>query len=273
MSGPVNNDPPPVTQADIEEHTIQALIELVYVREANELIEDALGDLYTSIAVTSDALQTLTTVQNLHNLISAKAKNPDDFDFDYTDKYGDPEGYSDEYNDAASAYFGDPIDPFFIYDEDDEEFDQVAHDLKDARTHIGSIISALAYLTPGGLDGTEDPTSLLANLRKVYNDLDKVDLDNLNTRLENGDRSDIYDSVEEWVLDSYDKHSDEDAANQGKIQQRITLAITASENLNNSQTESVRSYMFVFEEYYKSAAGLLTKISQLIEKMAQSISR
>lgn len=257
MPSSVNNDPPPVTQADIEEHNIQALIELVYVREANNLLQDSLGSLYQAIGVTSDALKTLTAVQNLHNLIDAQSKSA--FKFNYS-QGGDPSDYSDNYNEAASAYFGTPIDPFFIYSSNDPRFDDMQKQLKSAKAHIKSIISALSILTPGGENGQEDPTSLLAALRKVYNDLDSYNLND-------------YDDVKKWVLDNYDQHSSTASSKAGLIQQNITLAITASENLNNSQTESVRSYLFVFEEYYKSAAGLLTKISQLIEKMAQGISR
>jgi hypothetical protein len=59
----------------------------------------------------------------------------------------------------------------------------------------------------------------------------------------------------------------------GFIQRTITEAITAAESLNDRQKEEVRRFLFVFEEYYKSAAAILTKITQLIEKMAQGIAR
>jgi hypothetical protein len=59
----------------------------------------------------------------------------------------------------------------------------------------------------------------------------------------------------------------------GQMQQAITNAITAAESLNDSQKEEVRRFLFVFEEYYKSASAILTKISQFIEKMAQGIAR
>ena len=39
------------------------------------------------------------------------------------------------------------------------------------------------------------------------------------------------------------------------------------------QKEDVRNFLFVFEEFYKSASAILQRISQMIEKMAQNISR
>lgn len=62
-----------------------------------------------------------------------------------------------------------------------------------------------------------------------------------------------------------------DASKAGSIQDNITFAITAAQSLNDSQKEQVRRYMYVFEEYYKSASSLLTAISQIIQKIAQGI--
>jgi len=61
------------------------------------------------------------------------------------------------------------------------------------------------------------------------------------------------------------------AAAAGAIQQSITFAITAAQSLNDTQKEEVRRFMFVFEEYYKSAGAILSKITQIIEKIAQGI--
>jgi hypothetical protein len=49
------------------------------------------------------------------------------------------------------------------------------------------------------------------------------------------------------------------------------LAITSAQGLNDTQTEQVRQYMFIFEEYYKSASALLNAITQIIQKFAQGI--
>ncbi|MEM1282652.1 MAG: hypothetical protein AAGG81_03780, partial [Chlamydiota bacterium] len=61
------------------------------------------------------------------------------------------------------------------------------------------------------------------------------------------------------------------AQNAGSFEQNITLAMTAAQGLNNTQTEQVRGYLFTFEEYYKSASSVLTSLTQLIQKFAQGI--
>lgn len=63
------------------------------------------------------------------------------------------------------------------------------------------------------------------------------------------------------------------ALNPGDAQNSLSLAITSAEGLNDTQKESVRNFMFVFEEFYKSASAVLQRISQMIEKMASNISR
>ena len=60
-------------------------------------------------------------------------------------------------------------------------------------------------------------------------------------------------------------------ANDGEA--ALTFAITAGQGLNDTQKADVQNYLFVFEEFYKSASAILQSITQMIEKMAQNISR
>jgi hypothetical protein len=59
----------------------------------------------------------------------------------------------------------------------------------------------------------------------------------------------------------------------GDSQTAISAAITSAEGLNDTQKEAVRNFLFVFEEFYKSASAALQRISQMIEKMAGNINR
>lgn len=59
----------------------------------------------------------------------------------------------------------------------------------------------------------------------------------------------------------------------GDSQTALSAAITSAEGLNDTQKEAVRNFLFVFEEFYKSASAALQRISQMIEKMAGNISR
>lgn len=71
-----------------------------------------------------------------------------------------------------------------------------------------------------------------------------------------------------WVLDGRTT-----ATETGVVQGHIAGVITAAESLNDTQKENVRNYMFIFEEFYKSASNVLSQISQIITKIAQNISR
>jgi hypothetical protein len=59
----------------------------------------------------------------------------------------------------------------------------------------------------------------------------------------------------------------------GQIQRDLAGAITAGQSLNATQQQTVQQYMFVFEEYYKSAASILNSITQIIQTMAQNMAR
>ncbi|MBA2369890.1 MAG: hypothetical protein H0V82_12865 [Candidatus Protochlamydia sp.] len=79
-------------------------------------------------------------------------------------------------------------------------------------------------------------------------------------------------AVSTWILDNQDqKVSSTLANNVGKIQDRITQAITAAESLNNVEKQNVANFQFMFQQFYTSASTVLQKVTQIIEKMAQKI--
>lgn len=249
----------PITQADLDAHSEQALIELVYVRTANEILGDSLAALQDAVSVTKDVLDTLTGLQTLHNRVEVNSKG--NFSFNYADGSGGIDNYRGRYTSAASAFFGGGILPVFPFSSAGASgFAQFQSDLIALRDKLVAQIPRLSATTPTLSGGGEDPNSLLAKLRKVLSDLNANDLN-------------TFSGVKAWTLDKYDVSNSTLSSQAGLIQQNLTFAITAGESLNDTQKESVRRYLFVFEEYYKSASAVLQKITQLIEKMAQGISR
>ena len=98
--------------------------------------------------------------------------------------------------------------------------------------------------------GTDASGSALASaLRTVYNDFTNAG------------------SVVTWVKDFTS------ATQQGNYQTNLNNAVVASQALNDAKREELQRVMFVFEEFYKSAMALLSRLTQLIEKMADSINR
>lgn len=81
-------------------------------------------------------------------------------------------------------------------------------------------------------------------------------------------------NVTNWILDNQDKKlGTPGAENVGNIASNITLAVQKAESTNDVQKEKVRQFMFMFEQFYKSASAVLQKVSQMIESMAQGIGR
>lgn len=76
-----------------------------------------------------------------------------------------------------------------------------------------------------------------------------------------------------WLMDEQGDTGINPNLDEGEIQRNLAVATTAAQNLNDTQKEEVRRFLLVFEEYYKSASAILNKITQIIEKIAQGISR
>jgi len=73
-------------------------------------------------------------------------------------------------------------------------------------------------------------------------------------------------SIQTWVQDTV-------SGAEGDNQRHLNDAIVAAQSFNDTQREELRRVMFVFEEFYKSATALLSRLTQILEKMASFISR
>lgn len=244
-----------LTPKDYEEHNIQGLIELSYVKTANETLASNMSSLNSALTVTKDVLDTLTGLQGLHNRITVDGKPP--FSFNYAT------GDNPSYQAAAKDFFGASVDPKFSLDAGSSAQLQFSSDIAKLKAKLSAQIPLLSATTPKlplNQGGGEDPNSLLAKIRAVLKDLNDNDIS-------------TYQGQKNWVEDNYAALTGTDSTNAGLIQQRLTFGVTAGQSLNDTQKETVRRYLFLFEEYYKSASAVLQKISQLIEKMGQSIAR
>lgn len=134
-------------------------------------------------------------------------------------------------------------------------------DLRDIRTSLLEHVTILSAITPKRPDGSVDPDTLLARIKKVITDIPLLNSGSMATDLT---------AARTWLLDNYGSSS---TVNAGTIQQGITFAITSGQSLNDQQKESVRRFLFIFEEYYKAAAAILQQMTQMIERMAQGIAR
>lgn len=147
---------------------------------------------------------------------------------------------------------------------------------------LSQLITQLHYLsgttprlniTPSNPLGDEDPNALVGRLRKVVDDLTA-------TLVTSGGQAitsttgigSAFAGIREWLLDNYDKQQ-QSANLAGAYQQNITFAITAGQSRKDTETQKVQRFLYVFEEYYKSASAVLQQLTQILERMAQGIAR
>jgi hypothetical protein len=200
--------------------------------------------------------------------------------FDYTNNLGvsnDKGGasaWAGIYQRYASAYFNRPLTPSLIdgISPGQANFTSAFQALVKTRDSLMSSFATLSAITSSA--DKANSNSLYSRVKTVLDDL------NANFVTSSGNPITLTTSstaaaagFKKWMLDNYSAYANSNVALQGKIQNNITTAVTAAQNLNDQQKETVRNYMYVFEQYYKSASAALQAISQIIQKMAQNIAR
>lgn len=259
--------------------SLQGLIETDYVQAGNDIISKNMAQLNSALHITQQILSSLAQLQSIHNQVTTKAStflNPNGTGpFDYTVDYGatGPSGWAGIYQHAASAFFNKPVTPVIISTvaPGHPGFPNAYKQLVSVRATLSAQLKLLSANTP---------TSALANSTSLYQTVKKV-LSDLNTAFTTPTGTPIFSTTpsgaasagfKKWMLDNYSAFNNPTANQAGQFQQNITFAITAGENLNDTQKETVRNFLFIFEEYYQSAAAALQAITQIIQKMAQHIS-
>jgi len=115
-------------------------------------------------------------------------------------------------------------------------------------TNLTNLITSLKTATASKLD---ESSNLVQSLQKIADDMKSISTTTST-------------DVATWV---------QDMTENSDFQTHLNNAITSSQSFNDTQRENLRSVMFVFEEFYKSATSLLSRITQLIEKMASLIGK
>lgn len=136
------------------------------------------------------------------------------------------------------------------------------------------IIGEIASLSGQSPASITDPNSLYGQLKTILNDMNAtlvVPGGGAITAATSYD--DAFQGVSNWLLDNYNTTAGQAGASKpGGIQQNITFAVTAAQSLNDRQKQNVSNFLFVFEEFQKSAAAILQQLTQIIEEIAKHIS-
>lgn len=236
----------PILTSTASAHSLQAFIELVYVQTANNVLTSQMASLESSLSVTQGAMNTLTQLQNLHNLITVKSASTFNAAL-----YSTVSSYSK----AASAFFGTPVRVSVSYAGVSGGVTGFLTQMQSIVSQLNTEITNLSAVTPVTSAGANENT-LLAKLKTVLGNITSTNAANTST------------GAKAWITDNFNTT----AASGGQIEQNITNAITAGQSLNTTQTESVRNFLYIYEEYYKSASAVLQAISQIIQKMAGNVS-
>lgn len=135
------------------------------------------------------------------------------------------------------------------------------------RNALSAQIATLHTLNP---QGSTDSNSLETRLRTVLTEISAVFKTSDGQRVtKDTTLASAYAGFKLWMLDQYGSGSN----TAGQIQQDLTNAVSAGQSLNSTQQENVRNFLFIFEEFYKSASAILQTLTQIIERMAQGLAR
>lgn len=279
--------------AATQSSSIQQVLMVDYITRGNELLFNEMSQLREAIDLNQTALSYLNSLQDLMNqkdpeqfvlqleqlndIVIGTGSSRDAFDNYEQQTYNEALGtiakfratgdlatfLTDPANSAARSdeVFGDLPDVFDTAT--DPITGELVNALSTARTYtidkilenidfITSQLTALTTTAPGSEQG------LLLALNKIKQDFEVIQASDNNPNILN--------PIAKWIEDAQ-------KGEEGDHQRHLNDAITGSQSFNDTQREELRRVMFVFEEFYKSATGLLSRLTQLIEKMATSISR
>ena len=272
--------------------SLQALIETAYVGTANNLIESQLSTMQTALQTTTNVINSLSALQNIHNDLVVSSRPSFQVPTNWLNNSADTILAS--YKAAASINYGNPISPVISPTLVNISNGQVTglnnqglsvvNQLLALRTSLQQEIAALSALGPSV---TQNPSSVYTQLKDVLGDLNTnfvytqtpaqegppkvaavmapVEANSTNAQKTQG--------LTQWLMDFYNSNpgANATASNAGIIESNLTNAISAAQSINNTQQEAVRNFLFIFQQYYQSASAILQAITQIIQRMAQGI--
>lgn len=270
------------TLGEIQTTTLQPFLETEYINRCNDLMFDAMSQIKTALNAAQDALQALTAIQNAYNTVQPEARNANDPNrgdkefmdwFLYSRYYQEGQSSGNDYTDQQFCRdFPEFVNEYFSYiglqGVTGFNYQETWENLTEQKANLTTVIGSLAAIRTANpnADGTipaMDAGGLEASLTKVRDAIPTFDA--------NADYLTNANKIIEWIKDGMGTANTGLA--RGKRGGDITTAISAASSFNDEQKADLRDKMFVMEEYYKSAADLLAKITQIIEKMAQNIAR
>lgn len=271
------------TYSATSNRSLQSLIELEYVKTGSDLIGEQLSSLNDALTTTNNVLNTLANLQDLRNRMVVKTPTgyvtPTSamIDPNSDGKSGIHSGdIMSAYRGAASAYFNQNIVPqvspsLFSGVGLSSAGDTVYASLLAIQKSLLAFIPQLSGIM--GASGLADSNSIYNRIKKISGDFSAMFQDG------GTPAADITVAISKSValrvffLDNNLSTFNVPGRSPGDSQANLNFGITAGQAFNDVQKENVKRFINIFEEYYKSASAVLQAITQIIQKMAQNISR
>lgn len=258
--------------------SLQTYIHLEYVQAGNDQLYSQLSSLKDALLATQAAAQLLTKLQNLKNgtlsdangnivtyltiekrAPSALASTWDNALIPTTRASVLPANYGD----AGKPLFDGPLQVIFKGTNAVSTLDNVGLDLLRQLTDVINQLEAASPTLPGQTDNLQ---SLLINIR-------------------NGivaQSSTSPHPVLNWILDNYDINNvvlpdgagtlaatQFNAAKAGDFQKDLSKAVNASTSSNDALSIELQKSLYVLQQFYQSAQGLINAANRIIRSMAQ----
>lgn len=252
--------------------TLQGMLETEYIASGNQLIASNLSSLQTALSATQNAVNILNVLQNYMNGITLNMP-AQSFASTFTlPTGGSLDDFKTQYRAAASAYFKQLIPQGVLSN-------TAAEDLYAAKIRLNSVLVNLEKINPTQ-NNRNIPNTLANQIYLVLKDISAQfsavgytgDINNLYLTNPTLFESTFRPAVQTWVLDGQQKTIGASTLQSqiGAIQNHLSIAVSSAQNLNDTQRDNVRSYMYVFQQFYKTASTMLDMLTQAIQKIGQN---
>jgi hypothetical protein len=270
------------TNAFSQSQSIQQLLMVDYISRGNQLLYSQMTDLRDAIDINQQVLSYLNSLQDLMNqkdpakfLLQLQFLSSGTTDYEQFEKssFNQELGTIPKFSEATIQAYVDAIrggatsgdtltgsTPGVYVDLNNNTYDTNAL-TNQGNKALTRIIQNLDFLLNrlNGVAGSEK-TALGERLTSIKTDLQALMPPPIGTGTTEGS------GIVKWVTDY-------GTGREGDYQRKLSDAVTASQALNDTKREELSRVMFVYEEFYKSATAILSRLTQLIERIAGAISR
>jgi len=259
-----------IGDATTQSNSLQQVLMVDYIQQGNDILYNEMSQLQSAINVNNNALSYLNSLQDLMN-----QKDPQQFlmqlqtlsttnlstlgDTQYNSfeqqTFNQTLGTVPKFTDSDAASYITALTNSGTDGLAQGAFQTLSNTMTQSYTYsVTQIQSNLTYLIQQLQGQGAAGSSLQQSLTQIQNDFTAAQTASPSAALNT------------WIQDITN-------GTEGNYQNDLNNAIVASQAFNDTERTNLQQVMFVFEEFYKSATDMLSRLTQLIEKMGDAINR